>query len=82
MVLFCLLVSQRTPQFFTMSRGDTPVSLAVAAFSNQFYAAYLPASGHSQQNAWQHTRIGWTNDGTIASSMGFFPRAGTNHARW
>jgi hypothetical protein len=81
-MLFCLLVSQRTHQFFTMSKADTPVSLAAAAFSNQFYAAYLPASGHSQQNAWPDTKIRWTNDGHLASSMGLFPRVGTNHARW
>jgi hypothetical protein len=81
-MLFGLLVSQRTPQFFTMSKADTPVSLAAAAFSNQFYAAYLPASGHSYQNAWPDTKIRWTNDGHLASSMGLFPRVGTNRARW
>jgi len=81
-MLLCLLVSLRTPQFFTVSRADAPVSLAVAAFSNQFYAAYLPASGHSRQNAWRDPRIDWTNDGHLASSMGLFPRVGTNHARW
>jgi len=82
LMLFCLLVSQRTPQFFTVSRADAPVSLAVAAFSNQFYAAYLPASGHSHQNAWQDAGIRWTNDGHLASSTGLFSRLGTNRARW
>lgn len=82
LMLLCLLIGQGTPQLFTMSRADTPVSLAVAAFSNQLYAAYLPASGHSQHNAWQDMRIAWTNDDRLPLSTGFFPRVGTNHARW
>jgi len=82
LMLFCLLVNQGTPRLFTLSGADSPVSLATAAFSNQFYAAYLPASGHSQHNAWPDTRIGWTNDDRLASSISFFPRVGTNSARW
>jgi hypothetical protein len=56
-------------------------SLAVAAFSNQFYAAYLPATHHSQQNASHPARLEWTNEGSFRSSVASFSRMATNHLR-
>jgi len=53
-------------------------SSAIAALSNQFYAAYLPAPLHSHQNASPAPRIGWTNSRASSTSTASFFRLGTN----
>ena len=81
MLLAFVLVHQREPQFLSLSQTRGGAALAVAAFSNQFYAAYLPADLHSYLNA-SDARFGWTNGEAFPSSSRSLSHAGTNHLRW
>jgi hypothetical protein len=80
LLLVFMVANQRGAHLLPLSDETAGPSLASAAFSNQFYAAYLPSGWHSYLNAW--TRLGWTNDGALPSSISSFPRTGTNHLRW
>ncbi len=55
-------------------------SLATAAFSNQFYAAYLPGT-HSLWNPSLPTKLKWTNNESLPSSKSFGVHSKTNFSR-
>lgn len=76
-----LLYCQHGPDGFTLASGSASRMFLAAAFSNQFYAAYLPAVDHSWQNQSPATRMSWTNREASSSSTRFFPEAGTNEIR-
>ncbi len=80
--MVCLMaISPRESELLPLHGGNS-ASFAMAALSNQFYAAYIPASLHSRFNASPETRFGWTNEHGFRSSTRFFPQLGTNHLLW
>ena len=65
--------------FFWNPAGHTR-SLATAAFSNQFYAAYLPGT-HSLWNPSLPTKLKWTNNQILPSTKSFGVHSKTNISR-
>jgi len=80
--MVCLMVISPRESELLPLRGSSSAAFAMAALSNQFYAAYIPASLHSRLNASPETRFGWTNEDGFRSSTRFFPQVGTNQALW
>ncbi|MBM3878641.1 MAG: hypothetical protein FJ387_02825 [Verrucomicrobia bacterium] len=78
-----LLAGQaRQPSGLSNPRRGAMSHLTLAAFSNQFYAAYLPPTGHSEINAARAAEMGWTSPGQSTSSMGLLPSMATNQLEW
>jgi hypothetical protein len=79
LVLTGLLWCNRGPEGFPLAAtGAASGNLLAAAFSNQFYAAYLPAVDHSSQNHSPAPRLRWTNEEAPSSTMRFFAQPRTN----
>jgi len=70
LVVVGLLSGPRSPEGIAMAAAGGSRSLLAAAFSNQFYAAYLPAVDHSPHNQ-STTKMRWTNVHTPPSTIGF-----------
>ena len=63
-LVLMVVSSTRTPQFGNWSASG-PTDWLAAVASNQSYAAYVPGSFHSEQNAVQAERIEWTNGARV-----------------
>ena len=73
-----LLFCQRGPGGLDLGPGNPSRTLLAAAFSNQFYAAYLPDVDHSWQNHSTASRMRWASAGDASSSNRSYAQPGTN----